>query len=68
MTSRNRQTPPPILSARARQAETERRQRAAMALRENLVKRKRQQRARAADTDQGTHEGTPGPNSKPDVE
>jgi hypothetical protein len=68
MTSRDRQTPPPVLSAQGRPAEAERRQRAAAALRENLAKRKRQQRARAADTNQGTDEGTPGPKSKPDVE
>ena len=75
MTRDDRRAPPPdkpVLSARGRRAEAERQARAAAALRENLARRKRQQRARAGgpDADLGADlgaeldEGTP----KPDVE
>jgi hypothetical protein len=63
MTSDDRRSPTgkPALSAKGRRAEAERQARAAAGLRENLAKRKRQQRARTAGAQ-------PGRTPEPDVE
>jgi len=69
MTNDDPRSPPatgkPVLSDKGRRAEAERQARAAAALRENLARRKRQQRARAVASKPVTSEAAVG---EPDLE